>query len=373
MPETEHYLRRELYELVRGDSRIFEFLQGGSLDGIWYWDLLNPEHEWMSPRFCEVFGYEADEIPHTSAWWQDNIHPDDLPATLENFERHKNNPDHPYDQVVRYRHKMGGTVWVRCRGLIVRDEGGVPSRMLGCHTDMTRYMELAEELRRSSLELGQFAYVASHDLQEPLRMNANFTEMFLESVSERVALTEEEKEYASFAIDGAHRAQRLVAGLMTYSRAGRDMKGEAFKLADAVEEGLGALNGLLAERSGTVEYGGLPTVWGDFAAVSRLFQNLIGNALKFRSSDRNPHVAIHAEREGHQWRVSVADNGDGFEQKYAEKVFEVFKRLGSKKNGDGLGLAVCKRIVERHRGRIWAESEPGQGATFFFTLPRGPE
>lgn len=144
-----HYLREELYELVRKDPAIFDFLQAGSLDGIWYWDVTDPAEEWMSPRFKELFGYSDDEIPNDATWWQENIHPDDLQVALDNFAAHLEDPDHPYDQVVRYRHRDGSTVWVRCRGIAVRDEDGNPLRLLGAHTDVTDFMAAKEALERS--------------------------------------------------------------------------------------------------------------------------------------------------------------------------------------------------------------------------------
>jgi PAS domain S-box-containing protein len=150
----EHYLRAELYELVRSDPAIFEFLQAGSLDGIWYWDLENTENEWMSPRFWEVFGYEPSEKQHQASEWQDMIHPDDLALALENFELHCADARHPFDQLVRYRHKNGSTVWVRCRGLAIRDEEGRPVRMLGTHNEVTA-LKASEEETKKALELAE--------------------------------------------------------------------------------------------------------------------------------------------------------------------------------------------------------------------------
>ena len=155
-----HYLKEELYHLVREDASIFDFIQNGSLDGIWYWDLEKPEHEWMSPRFWEIFGYDPDEKPHLAEAWQDMIHPDDLEVALDNFHKHCEDPEHLYDQMVRYRHKNGSTVWVRCRGLAIRDRKGKPVRMLGAHTEATALKETevtlkkqTEELERSNAEL----------------------------------------------------------------------------------------------------------------------------------------------------------------------------------------------------------------------------
>ena len=135
--QDNHYLKQELYSLVQSGSDIFEFLISGSLDGVWYWDLDNPEHEWMSPRFWEVLGYDPEEKRHLVSEWQDIINQDDLKIAVENFELHCENPEIPYDQIVRYKHRDGSTVWIRCRGVAIRDETGKPIRMLGAHNDVT--------------------------------------------------------------------------------------------------------------------------------------------------------------------------------------------------------------------------------------------
>ncbi len=135
------YLKDELYSLIQTDHNVFEFLEAGSLDGIWYWDILDPAKEWLSPGFWRTFGYDPAEKKHLASEWQDMIHPEDLQTALENFRLHLEDPSHPYDQVVRYEHKNGSTVWVRCRGLAIRDEAGNPIRMLGAHNDLTKQME----------------------------------------------------------------------------------------------------------------------------------------------------------------------------------------------------------------------------------------
>ena len=143
---SDNYLKKELYELIKTDESIFDFIQDSSLDGLWYWDLENPEEEWMNPKFWTTLGYNPDEMPHKSAAWQDIIHPDDLKIALKNFNSHCENPDHPYDQIVRYTHKNGSTVWIRCRGIAIRDEQGKAMRMLGAHMDVTKYKEAEEKL-----------------------------------------------------------------------------------------------------------------------------------------------------------------------------------------------------------------------------------
>jgi PAS domain S-box-containing protein len=148
-----HYLKRELYELIQADRSIFEFPQEGSLDAIWYWDLEDPEVEWMSPRFWQVLGYDPAAMQHLSSEWQNLINPDDLKVALSNLQKHCADPNHPYDQVVRYRHKDGSTVWVRCRGVAIRDETGKAIRMLGAHTDLTHLKRTEEALEVRTVEL----------------------------------------------------------------------------------------------------------------------------------------------------------------------------------------------------------------------------
>lgn len=153
MDKEEHYLKRELYELMQSDKDVFEFLQIGSLDGIWYWDLVEQEHEWMSPRFWEVLGYDPATKQHLASEWQDLIFSEDLAVAISNLEKHLADPDHPYDQDVRYKHRDGSTVWVRCRGIAIRDESGKPVRLLGAHTDLTSLKRTEEELRQKTIEL----------------------------------------------------------------------------------------------------------------------------------------------------------------------------------------------------------------------------
>ncbi len=153
MPANTHYLERELYELIQKDSTIFEFLQLGSLDGVWYWDVTQPEVEWMSPRFWTLLGYDPSTKQHLASEWQDLIHPEDLQTALANFHAHTADPAHPYDQVVRYRHLDGSTVWVRCRGVMIRDSAGKPLRMLGAHTDLTELKRTEEKLLQRTTEL----------------------------------------------------------------------------------------------------------------------------------------------------------------------------------------------------------------------------
>jgi diguanylate cyclase (GGDEF)-like protein/PAS domain S-box-containing protein len=148
-----NYLQKELYDLIQTDSSIFEFLQEGTLDGIWYWDLENRENEWMSPRFWELLGFDPSEKQHLAREWQDLIDPDDLKVALDNFNKHLKNPKHPYDQIVRYTHKDGSSVWVRCRGIAIRNADGRPIRMLGAHNDISQMKEQEQIIKEQNEQL----------------------------------------------------------------------------------------------------------------------------------------------------------------------------------------------------------------------------
>ncbi|MGC2557905.1 MAG: ATP-binding protein [Terriglobales bacterium] len=226
-----------------------------------------------------------------------------------------------------------------------------------------------EDLTRSNRDLEQFAYVASHDLQEPLRMVAIYTQLLAERYQGK--LDENADKYIHYAADGATRMQVLVKDLLAFSRVGS--QGAKFRPTDcaaAVEIALQNLRAAVQESGARVECGPVPAVVADPTQLVQLFQNLIGNALKFRGS-KTPVVSVTAEQTKQETIFSVADNGIGIAPEHAELVFAIFKRLHSRTEypGSGIGLAICKKIVERHGGKIWVESQPGHGCTFRFTLP----
>ncbi len=232
-------------------------------------------------------------------------------------------------------------------------------------------VEQAEDLRRSNRDLEQFAYVASHDLQEPLRKVASFTQLLAKRYEGQ--LDERADQYIAFAVDGAKRMQRLINDLLGFSRVGR-IGGELsdVDLGELVDQVTGDLDRALEETGGTVEGQDLPTVRGERPLLVQLVANLVGNALKFRHPDRAPRVRLDAVRSGDRWEVAVHDNGIGIDPQYAERVFVIFQRLHAKEvyEGTGIGLALCKKIVEYHGGHIWIDPEPSDGGTTIrFTLP----
>ncbi|MFI4991919.1 MAG: ATP-binding protein [Solirubrobacterales bacterium] len=226
----------------------------------------------------------------------------------------------------------------------------------------------ALELQRSNAELEQFAYVASHDLQEPLRKVASFCQALQTRYSDQ--LDERGEQYIDFAVDGAKRMQVLINDLLTFSRVGRGgREHQPVALDEVVAAAETALAAALERSGGQVIAGPLPTVRGESPQLVSLFQNLISNALKFRG-EQPPVVRISARRAGAMWELSCADNGIGVEQEYAERIFLIFQRLHSREayEGSGIGLALCRKIVEYHGGRIWLDSEFSGGARFLFTL-----
>jgi signal transduction histidine kinase len=227
----------------------------------------------------------------------------------------------------------------------------------------------AQDLQRSNAELEQFAYVASHDLQEPLRKVASFCQMLERRYAGQ--LDERADQYIHYAVDGARRMQDLINDLLAFSRVGRMAhQHEPVDLNEMLERAEGNLAARVEETGATVESGTLPTVVGDPGLLALVFQNLVGNALKFHGDDP-PVVRVDAERNGDGWQISVADNGIGIEPEYAERIFVIFQRLHTRVTyeGTGIGLAMCRKIVEYHGGRIWLDTDAHPGTTFRFTLP----
>ncbi len=235
-------------------------------------------------------------------------------------------------------------------------------------------LQKTNDLLRSNRDLEQFAYVASHDLQEPLRMVTSYTQLLARRYQGK--LSEEADDFIRFAVDGAVRMQALINALLTYSRV--DTRGKplvATESSVALDQALENLRLAVRESAAAVERAELPPVCGDQIQIMQLFQNLVGNAIKFRAPDRTPRIKISAEREGSFWRFTVSDNGIGIDPRYYERIFTIFQRLHTKEEypGTGIGLALCKRIVERHGGEIGVRSVPGEGSSFFFTLKACPE
>jgi len=281
-----------------------------------------------------------------------------------------------YDCELIHFTKDGKSVIVSSRQTVKTDANGAPCAILEINNDITeqkkaqlQLLAIAEELKNSNAELEQFASVASHDLQEPLRGVSGCLELLEEKYKGK--FDEQADALISHAINGASRMHTLIRDLLTLSRINtRGKTIQSFDLTTALEQALENLGAAIKDSQAIITHDNLPVIEGDHAQIARLFQNLIANAVKF-SADRSPRINIKAERQNEHWLFAVCDNGIGFKREYSDIIFLPFKRLHSRDKypGTGIGLAICKKIVERHGGNIWAESELGKGAIFYFSIP----
>jgi PAS domain S-box-containing protein len=264
----------------------------------------------------------------------------------------------------------GGDAWLETSAYPSYEGLSLYFRDASARRRMQEELEVnVRELARSNQELEHFAYVASHDLQEPLRMVVSYMELFEQKYKGHI--DEKADRYIGYAVDGARRMQQLINDLLAYSRLRREEKDLAIvESGAALDAAIQSLESAIAESGAVITRGELPRVKGDPLQLGQLFQNLVGNAIKFRG-EVQPRIRVTAEPDGAFVRFAVEDNGIGIAPEFNDKIFVIFQRLHSRAQygGTGIGLAIARKIVERHGGRIWVESTPGHGATFHFTLP----
>ena len=360
-------------ELAKSEERLRLIVEGVKDYAIF---MLDPEGyitSWNAGAE-QIKGYKADEIvgQHFSTLY-----------SQEEINRGK--PEHElkiakkegrYEEEGLRVRKDGSTFWASVLITPLYDDAGMLRGFSKITRDVSEHKRAEENLKntladleRSNRELEQFAYVASHDLQEPLRMVSSYTQLLEKRYVDQ--LDQNAKEFISYAVDGASRMQRLIQDLLAYSRVGT--KGKPLKPTDCntvLGQARANLTRAIEESGAVVTNDELPTVMVDETQLVQVFQNLIGNAIKFHRKEL-PRIHVSGEKNGDECVISVMDNGMGIDPQYYERIFLIFERLHGKEEypGTGVGLAICKRIVERHGGRIWVESEPGKGSTFYFTIP----
>jgi len=322
----------------------------------------------FNDRWYEFTGHSRDS--QTLPTWESILHPDDVSRSRETWaEGVESGAPHS----IEYRlwdgrwHRWR---WFMGRAVAIRDGADRIVKWFGTCTDIDDRKQMEEDLLRVNQDLEQFAFSASHDLQEPLRTVKVYSELLAQRYGD--GFDEDARQCVQYLQSGASRMETLLRDLLTYTQLMKlDMPTETADANEALQAALANLAGAIAQSGGTIDSGPLPSVRVHGTHLQQLFQNLIGNAIKYRRPERVPSITVRAERENGQWVFAVSDNGIGIAPEYKETVFVIFKRLhGSDQySGSGIGLAICQRIVERYRGRIWVESEPGLGSTFRWTLP----
>jgi PAS domain S-box-containing protein len=329
---------------------------------------------WYNQRWFDYTGTTLEEM---AGWgWQKVHHPDHVQQVVAKISKCFQSGD-VWEDTFPLRGRDGNYCWFLSQAVPIRDPEGKVFRWFGTNTDITERKQSEEhlvktvgELKRSNDELQQFAYVASHDLQEPLRMVASYTQLLAQRYKGR--LDSDADEFIDYAVDGANRMQGLIQDLLAYSRAGTNGKAlREISSEKALKVALTNLQATIEESGAVVTHDLLPSITTDETQLAQVFQNLVGNAIKYRSA-KVPKVHVTATKNGgKEWIFSVRDNGMGIDPQYFERIFILFQRLHGRKDfkGTGIGLAISKKIVERGGGRIWVESQAEKGSTFYFALP----
>lgn len=323
----------------------------------------------LNPAFETISGYLRDT--RLGRPIETDVYPEDLALLLSSHERAWNGEEPPLFETRIRNFQSRCVVLESCIKPVSRN--GKIEQVLWIARDISerkraeREEKKRYELERSNRELEEFAYICSHDLQEPLRVIVNYSQLLQRTLPENI--NPQGAEFLDLIISNTKRMSRLVRDLLDYSRFGAAATLEPIELESVLGEALSVLSTSIEEKGAKVNYAGLPKVLGNNSQLTRLFQNLLGNSLKFQGGN-TPLIEITSEVQNSQCLIKIKDNGIGFEMKYADSIFMIFRRLHARHEyeGTGVGLSICKKIVERHGGRIWATSEPGKGTTFSFSL-----
>jgi PAS domain S-box-containing protein len=379
---TEH---KQIEEVNKNNEKRFRELIESLPQLFWTCRVEGP-CDYLSRQWVDYTGIPEEE--QLGYRWLEQLHPEDRDKTVSDWME-KVKTGSRFDIEFRIRKSDGIYHWFKTRAVPMRDADGNIIKWFGSNTDFDEIIKAQEQLKvsskeleqkvkeldiaiidlkRSNQELEQFAYVASHDLQEPLRMVSSYTQLLERRYKDQ--LDQDAKDFIFYAVDGANRMQHLINDLLDYSRV--TTRGKPFvklDLSTVLGHAIANLQKKVQETGAMIVNDDLPFVYGDEVQLVRVFQNLLDNAMKFRGTDP-PRINVTAKTIDDKIQISISDNGIGIDKIYTVRVFTIFQRLHNKIEypGTGIGLAICKRTVERHGGKIWFESEPGKGTTFIFTL-----
>ena len=388
--------KKKTEEALRESKELFKHIFENAALGV---ALVDAEGKPMlaNQSLQKILGYTDQELEKMH--FADFTHPEDVDKDMKLYKELVTGEIQSYRIEKRYIRKDGHTVWAILSVSLIHDEFNSPKYAIGIVEDVTaeklneaklektreslkeknsQLQKTTRELDRqlkmlacSNQELEEFAYIASHDLQEPLRLISSYSQLLKNKYGTKI--DSEGQEFVSFILEGAQRMQKLIRDLLGYSKLGRNrIKYEWVDLPGIIQNIRDNLK-LKIEYSGAeIHFEGVGRMMADTVQLQQLLQNLISNSIKYCRKDENPHVFVSTEEKDSHWLIKVADNGIGIEKEYTDKVFQVFKRLHPKERyeGTGIGLAICKKIVEKHRGRIWLNSVPGKGTVFYFTISK---
>ncbi len=382
---------RDVTERKRSEKKLkmanerFEKVTEATNDVIWDWDM-ESDTFFRSNAIDNFFGVGTSKILEKKDFWNDNFHKDDIPKIKSSLQKAMDDPDcKRWEEKYRILNNNNEIFYVIDRGLILRNKNGKAIRMVGAMTNITEQKkqegklielnqslnEQALELKRSNEELEQFAFVASHDLQEPLRMITSFLDQLKRKYADR--LDEKGQQYIYFATDGAKRMKQIILDLLLYSRANKPTEqSELINLNEIISEYNLLRRQVIAEKKATITFDGLPSIETYRAPITQIFHCLLDNALKYVDEYKSPCIEIGAIEKENVWQFSIKDNGVGIDPKFYDKIFIIFQRLQNRKedDGTGIGLAITKRSVEFLGGEIWVDSEKDKGSTFYFTISK---
>jgi PAS domain S-box-containing protein len=371
-------------EIKKSNDR-FERVSEATNDAIWDAQLAEDKLYW-GRGFKTLFGYDLEKLQPTFDFFISRIHPVDRKRIKASMEKSNKSPETTsWNEEYRFQRADGTYAYVMDRAIFTRQPNGVPIRIIGAMTDITERREFEESLKKlnaklkrqakelaiSNSGLEQFAYVASHDLQEPLRMVSSFLSLLDRKY--RYELDDRAQQYIHYAVDGAVRMRQIILDLLEYSRVGKGEKVlEEIKLEELIGDVAQLQSQLIEEKHARIQFEGRATITSFKSPILQVFQNLIGNALKYSKKEEPPVILISCKEEREHWLIAVKDNGIGVKEEYFDKIFVIFQRLHSKEEytGTGLGLAIVKKIIDSLGGKIWVESVYSKGTSFYFTIPK---